>query len=140
MSVTARLLAAVAAGVIMAGTAVGPAVTAEASAQITARSSEDVVEAGEAVILRGRFTIAGDPAAAHVVKVQTGYVGNWQTLKGARVRTGSDGRYRVRVVLCARGVRDLRVVGVVPGPRDEAFDRVTLMVKPSGDAQPASSS
>lgn len=139
MSVTARLLAATA-GLVLAGTAAGSAATAEGSARITARASQDVVEPGETVVIRGLFTIAGDPAAAHAVKVQTGYVGNWQTLQGARVRTGADGRYRVRIVLYAKGVRDLRVVGVVPGPRDEAFDRVTLLVKPDRDAQPASSS
>jgi hypothetical protein len=138
MSAIARCLA-VAAGVLLTGTMVGSAAAA-GSAQITARSSEDGVEPGETVFIRGLFTIAGNPAAAHAVKVQTGHVGSWRTLDGARVRTGPDGRYRVRIVLYAKGVRDLRVVGVVPGPRDEAFDRVTLMVKRDGDAQRASSS
>lgn len=139
MSVIARLVVATATGgMVLTGTAEGTAATEGGSAQITARSSQDVVEPGETVVLRGLFTIAGDPAAAHAVKVQSGYVGNWQTLEGARVRTGPDGRYRVRVVLYAKGVRDLRVVGVIPGPRDEAFDRVTLMVKPN--RQGASSS
>lgn len=131
MSVTTRIAGAVAALLLLLAGAV-PVAAGSAAARITARSSADVMAPGEQFVLRGRFTIGARPASDHVVKVQSGYIGAWRTLDGARVRTGPDGRYRVRVVLCVKGVRDLRVVGVVPGPRDQAFDRVTVMVKRGG--------
>lgn len=132
MSVTTRIAGAVAALLLLLAGAVPVAAGSAAAARITARSSADVMAPGEQFVLRGRFTIGARPASDHVVKVQSGYIGAWRTLDGARVRTGPDGRYRVRVVLCVKGVRDLRVVGVVPGPRDQAFDRVTVMVKRGG--------
>ena len=132
MSVTTRSVGAVAALLLLLAGAAPVAAGSAQGARITARSSADVMAPGEQFVLRGRFTIGGSPASDHVVKVQSGYIGAWRTLDGARVRTGPDGRYRVRVVLCVKGVRDLRVVGVVPGPRDEAFDRVTVMVKRGG--------
>jgi hypothetical protein len=132
MSVTTRSVGAVAALLVLLAGAVPVAAGSAQVARITARSSADVMAPGEQFVLRGRFTIGARPASDHVVKVQSGYIGAWRTLDGARVRTGPDGRYRVRVVLCVKGVRDLRVVGVVPGPRDEAFDRVTVMVKRGG--------
>ena len=133
MSMTARLLrAAAVAGVLLVEVGVPGSFAGAGSAEITARASDNVVRPGETVVIRGSFTSAGEPAGSHRVKVQTGQVGAWRTLDGARVRTGSDGRYRVRVVLYAEGVRDLRVVGVVPGPREEAFERLTLMVKRGG--------
>jgi hypothetical protein len=112
-----------------AGVAVADHHSDPRQAHITARASEDVVAPGETVVLRGKLTRGARPAAGHRVKVQTGYVGHWETLRGARVRTDGQGRYRVRVVMHVTGVRDLRVVGMVPGPADEAFARVTLMVK-----------
>jgi len=126
-----RICCALAVAAASVVSAVPPAVAAgdEAAARITARPSENVVAPGETVVLRGRYTRRDVPAADHRVKVQTGSVGQWRTLDGARVHTDSEGRYRVRVILYRKGVRDLRVVGVVPGPRDEAFERVTLMVK-----------
>jgi hypothetical protein len=129
MPSAARLLsAATLAGLLLAGL---PAHAAPAAPgpTITARASDDVVAPGETFVVRGIFTRGGAPAVDHVVKVQSGYVGNWEDLPGARVRTGDDGRYRVRVLLYQPGVRDLRVVGMVPGPRREAFDRLTLMVR-----------
>jgi hypothetical protein len=101
-------------------------------AVITARDSDDVVATGETVVVRGRFTRGGAAAVDHAVKVQSGYVGHWEDVRGARVRTGDDGRYRVRVVLYRHGVRDLRIVGIVPGPRRNAYDRLTLMVRRGG--------
>lgn len=124
-----RAVAALAAGALLVPLPPAVADHETRSATITARSSQDVVQPGEQVVLRGRFLRSGSPAAGSVVKVQTGHVGDWRTLDGARVRTGADGRFRVRVVLHRPGVRDLRVVGVVPGPRREAFARVTLMVR-----------
>lgn len=49
--------------------------------------------------------------------MQTLRGGEWTNLSGARVTTGSDGRYRVRVVLGQKGERDLRVVGDPAGTR-----------------------
>jgi hypothetical protein len=132
MPAAARLLsAATLAGLLMSG---APAVATPAAPgpAINARASDDVVAPGESVVVRGRFTRGGAPAVGHTVKVQSGYVGHWADLPCARVRTGDDGRYRVRVVLYRHGVRDLRVVGIVAGPRRNAYDRLTLMVTRGG--------
>lgn len=129
---TTRVVGAAAAVALLLTGTVPVTADAAVTARITARSSEDVMAPGEQFVLRGRFTIAGKPARHHTVKVQSGYIGAWSTLQGTRVLTGSDGRYRVRIVLSVRGVRDLRVAGIVPGPGKEAFERVTVLVKPGG--------
>ena len=68
----------------------------------------------------------GAVAAGHTVRLQSYGDGSWTKIVGARVRTGADGRYRLRVILLVRGVRDLRVVGVAGNgqrQRVEAFRR-----------------
>jgi len=130
MSTAVRLLsAATLAGLVLAGVP-AEAVPADPGPALTARASDDVVATGETFVVRGRFTRGGAPAVDHAVKLQSGYVGHWHDLRGARARTGDNGRYRVRVVLYRHGVRDLRVVGIVPGPGGNAYDRLTLMVRP----------
>jgi hypothetical protein len=132
MSSAARLTcAATLAGLVLVALPV-QAAPADPGPVITARASADVVATGETVVVRGRFTRGGAVAVDHAVKVQSGYVGHWEDVRGARVRTGDDGRYRVRVVLYRHGVRDLRIVGIVPGPRRNAYDRLTLMVRRGG--------
>lgn len=129
MSTAVRVLSALAVTAVLAAGASDASASPAAGADITARASQDVVATGETVVLRGLLTRARMPSAGSLVRVQRGHVGAWQNLDGARVRTGPDGRYRVRVVLYRHGVRDLRVVGVRPGPARDAFARVTLMVK-----------
>jgi len=53
----------------------------------------------------------GVPVDEATVRVQTYRNGGWEPIRGAVVRTGENGRYRVRVVLQSGGDRDLRVVG-----------------------------
>jgi hypothetical protein len=84
--------------------------TAEKS-RITVHASDHEVTPGEQFVLRGRMAAHGDAVAGAKVKVQTFRNGDWHGLRGAVVRTNSDGRYRVRVILQSGGDRDLRVVG-----------------------------
>ena len=53
----------------------------------------------------------GHALSGATVRVQTYRNGDWAPVRGAVVKTGSDGRYRVRVILESGGDRDLRVVG-----------------------------
>jgi hypothetical protein len=93
-----------------AGAAAGTA--AGAKSAITVRASDHhEVDPGEQFVLRGRMSSQGSPVAGATVRVQAYRAGGWEPLSGAVVRTGSDGRYRVRVVLFSGGDRDLRVVG-----------------------------
>jgi hypothetical protein len=91
---------------------VAPAHAADvADSRITARSSDYDVRSGEQFVLRGRLTSEGAPVAGAPVRVKTYRSGAWVPLDGAVVTTGSEGRYRVRVVLSMKGDRRLRVVG-----------------------------
>lgn len=95
---------------------VAPAHSADvADSRITVRASDDDVRSGEQFVLRGRLTSEGAPVAGAPVRVKTYRGGAWVALDGAVVRTGSEGRYRVRVVLSMKGDRRLRVVGNPPG-------------------------
>lgn len=95
---------------------------------ITAKASDRTPASGQEFSVRGRFVDAGEPAANQVVKVQTLRDGHWEQLSGAKVRTSSEGRYRVRLVLSQRGDRDLRVVGVAAGEGPNARKRFTVRV------------
>lgn len=107
-----------------------PAVGAAAApgSKITVRISDPTPTAGESFVLRGRFTHAGAAAPGHKVKVQTYRNGRWSMISGGRVVTSSDGRYRVRLILRAEGVRDLRVVGVSDGHHRNAYTRFVVEV------------
>jgi hypothetical protein len=52
----------------------------------------------------------GEPVGDAVVRVRTYVDGRWVDIKGARVTTNDEGRYRVRIVLYRKGDRLLRVV------------------------------
>jgi hypothetical protein len=87
------------------------AVTQPAS-RITVHTSDTTPQSGQQFVLTGRLTSPSGRALANgAVRVQTLRGGAWTDLTGAHVATGSDGRYRVRVILSQRGARDLRVVG-----------------------------
>jgi hypothetical protein len=111
------LSTALAAGMLVGGAAFGTYASAEgASARITAHPSDDTVNSGEQFRVRGLFTINGSPALDRTVKIQSWNGGRWEDLRGARVSTGDDGRYRVRVILSREGDRRLRAVGITPSP------------------------
>jgi hypothetical protein len=119
LSASAVALSALTAGAV--ASAAGPAAAAERRADITARASDDTVGSGEQFLVRGRFTIAGAPAAGRTVKVQGLYGDDWRPISGAVVTANSEGRYRVRIILSVEGDRTLRAVGVVPGPAHNAY-------------------
>src|SRR5262245_45466164 len=79
---------------------------------ITANVSDKTPASGQQFIVRGKFVIGAEGAADHVVKIQSKLSGTWEPIKGARMTTDSEGKYRLRLVLSAKGERQLRVVGV----------------------------
>ena len=93
---------------------------------ISVRVSDSTPASGEQFIARGKLIMGGLPAADHVVKVQAWRDGSWQQLTGASLRTGSDGSYRMRLILSQTGERKLRVVGV--GQGDEPTERQRFSV------------
>lgn len=111
------------AGLVPSASAIAPA-----GSKITVRISDPTPASGQTMVLRGRYLLAGSPAAGHKVKVQTYRNGGYDTISGATVLTRSDGRYRVRLVLQARGVRDLRAVGVAGGHRENSYHRFVVEV------------
>jgi hypothetical protein len=115
MSTTLNRAAAAAAVFTSVTAAVGlaPATAVDAldRSRITVRASDYEVRPGEQFILRGRMASEGNPVAGATVRVQSYRADGWEAVRGAVVETGSDGRYRVRVILQSGGDRDLRVVG-----------------------------
>lgn len=117
MRATTRRTATVAAVLASAAATVGfspaqgAAAPADQRSKITVRSSDYEVKPGEQFILRGRMVSQGHALSDATVRVQTYRNDGWEPIRGAVVETGSDGRYRVRVILEAGGDRDLRVVG-----------------------------
>lgn len=103
---------------------------AHGTSKITVRISDPTPVAGQTFVLRGRFTLGGADAAGHTVKVQTYRNGHYRQIDGARVTTDSEGRYRVRLILLTRGVRDLRVAGVAGGHHSNTYHRFVVEVQP----------
>ena len=88
------------------------AATARPASRITVHASDTTPQPGQQLVLSGRLTTASaQPLTGGAVRVQSLSAGRWSDLTGAHVTTGSDGRYRVRVVLSQTGERTLRVVG-----------------------------
>ena len=114
----------IAGGMVASGALVGSYASAEAasvstmapSVSITAHPSDTTVSSGEQFRVRGLFKIGGEPAVDRFVKIQSLNSGTWENIQGARVSTGSDGRYAVRLILSRRGDRVLRAVGITPSP------------------------
>lgn len=125
----------------IAGTAaialVAPVTLAAGSAQgasvppstITVSASDNTPAGGQRFQISGMFTAEGQPADHYLVKAQSlDASGHWVPLTGADVDTTSTGTYAMHLVLSAKGVRELRVIGVVPGPARDAFKRFTVTV------------
>ncbi len=91
-------------------------------------SSDYTPASGQTFAVSGVFVDQGVLADHEPVKVQRLFQGTWSTLTGAVVRTTSDGKYELHVILQTKGVRDLRVVGVTAGPAHDAFKRFTETV------------
>lgn len=122
---------ALAGGLIASGAVVGTSASAgEANVRITAHPSDSSVSSGEQFRVRGLFTINGSPALDKKVKIQALYSDGWRNISGARVSTGDDGRYRVRIVLSMKGERVLRAVGITPSPdKPNPKKRFTVRVR-----------
>ena len=96
---------------------------------ITVSASDDTPASGQQFLISGDFAAQGKPADHYLVKAQSlDTDGHWVQLTGAQVDTTSAGTYSMHLVLSAKGVRQLRVMGVVPGPAHDAFKRFTVTV------------
>ena len=98
-------------------------------AEISVRVSDATPASGQQFRARGRLIMGGLPAPAHTVKVQARRGGQWVPLRGARVQTNDEGRYRVRLVLSQRGSRLLRVAGVGEGTEPTQRQRFRVTVR-----------
>jgi hypothetical protein len=112
----------------VAAVAVGGAEAAAPHASITAKVSDPTPASGKAFTVSGTFTENKKAAGGQVVKVQTQSNGVWQALTGARERTTGAGGYQLEVILNAKGVRQLRVVGVGTGSEPNARQPFTVTV------------
>lgn len=95
---------------------------------ISVRVSDPTPASGQTFRIRGRFFDSGSPAQSRIVKVQTRRDDRWVRIRGARVRTNDEGRYRMRLVLSQRGRRMMRVVGVDRGEGPNAYERFRVRV------------
>lgn len=118
-------LAVIAPVTFIAGSA--QAVTAPPST-ITVKASDTTPASGQTFTVGGLFMAQGKPANHDLVKVQSWTKGAWVPVTGAQVDTTSTGTYQMRLILQAKGVREMRVMGVVPGPAKDAFKRFTVTV------------
>jgi hypothetical protein len=104
-------------GLLASGLVTGAPASAQGSdTSITARPSDDSVSSGEQFRVRGMFTLNGQAAVDKTVKIQAKYADGWRDVRGARVSTGDDGKYAVRLILSMEGERVLRAVGISPSP------------------------
>ena len=113
----------------MVATFVTPAQAAHpGTSRIAVRVNDYTPNAGDAFVVRGIYTPDGSVAAGQVVRLQSYSNGGWSNIRGARVTTDSDGRYRMRVILSVRGVRDLRVMGSPTDGHQRSFHRFVVQV------------
>jgi hypothetical protein len=85
------------------------------------------VDPGEQFVIRGRLTSEGEPVAGAPVRVRTWTEDGFTNVKGARVTTDREGRYRVRIVLFRKGDRLLHVIGNPAGDDIRTARRHVLM-------------
>jgi hypothetical protein len=105
-----------------------PAVAEEpAPSRVTAIPSKFQVDPGEQFVIRGRMLSEGKPVVGAPVRVRTWSDGRFVNIKGARVTTNAEGRYRVRIVLFRKGDRLLKVVANPAGDDIDTARRNVLM-------------
>jgi len=98
------------------------------ASKITAKVSDSTPASGKAFTVSGKFTVGGDAAAAHTVKVQRKVNGSWTAVTGAKEPTNSNGKYSLKIILNSTGERVLRVVGVGQGNESNARQKFTVTV------------
>jgi hypothetical protein len=107
----------------------GPAQAAAPASSITAVPNDSTPASGQTFRVSGLFIAQGKPADHLVVKMQMMSVnGQWAPVSGAKMLTRSDGTYTMRLILERKGDRELRAIGVVPGPARDAFKRFEVKV------------
>ena len=98
------------------------------TSSITAHVTDSTPASGQTFRVFGRFTINGRLAVGHLVKIQELRNNTWLPLKGAQIRTNSEGRYRLRLILSLKGRNVLRAVGVTQKGHRNAYRRFVVTV------------
>lgn len=113
IAIPAAAAAALVAPVLVAGPA-----HAGYDASIGIHATDTHVRSGQQFRVHGKYLLGnGRPVRNKMVRVQSKNPnGRWVNLKGAHLRTNSEGHYRIRVVLSRKGERKLRVRAHAPGP------------------------
>ena len=94
----------------------GPA-QAGYDARVTIHATDTTVRSGQQFRVHGKYLFGDNtPVVGKRIRVQSkSRGGHWTNLKGATLRTNSEGRYRIRVILSRKGKRLLRVKAQGPG-------------------------
>lgn len=126
IAMSAAAAAALTAPVLVAGPA-----HAGYDANITIHASDSTVRSGEQFRVHGKYLFGdGTPVRNKLVRVQSKNAnGSWVRLRGAKLRTNSEGRYRIRVVLSRKGERMLRVRAQGPGPHSAPLRSKPITVR-----------
>lgn len=109
----------------------GPAAHAGYDARVTIHATDHRVQSGEQFRVHGKYLFGDNtPVKNRMVRVQSKNTnGKWVRLKGAQLRTNSEGRYRIRVALSRKGVRKLRVRAHGPGPTTSPMFSKTIRIR-----------
>lgn len=112
-----------------------PALAVTSSAQssgmpyrVSAKTASTTVTAGHTFAVHGRYFYLGRKVDGGHVKVQAKTNGRWVDVKGARVVTNADGRYRVRLSLSKLGTRRLSVLAWQDNKQGVAIKNFTVTV------------
>lgn len=98
------------------------------TSSITAHVTDVTPASGQTFRVFGRLTVNSRLAVGHLVKIQELRHGTWLPLKGAQIRTNSQGRYRLRLILTLKGKNVLRAVGVTEKGHRNAYKRFSVTV------------
>jgi hypothetical protein len=97
-----------------------------AASKVTAAATDNMPASGQTFRVSGTVSSSGHRTPA-TIRVQTLRGGSWIQLTGASMHTDSAGHYTIRLVLAAKGKRQLRVVAD-PDARAIRTSRTTLSV------------
>jgi hypothetical protein len=99
-----------------AGLAVSPAqASSGVASHVTAQATDTTPSSGQTIRVSGTVSSKGDGVPG-TITVKAFKSGKWVPLTGVKMHTDSAGNYTIRVVLSAKGERQLRVVANPDAP------------------------
>lgn len=110
--------------------AAGPA-NAGYDARVTIHATDTTVHSGQQFRVHGKYLFGDNtPVVNKLVRVQTKDAnGHWVRVRGAKLRTNSEGHYRIRVILSRKGVRMLRVKAQGPGKHAKPLHSKAIRIR-----------